>query len=79
MSKYGTRLNVLWAVVALLSGVSQLSKAVEGNGFAIVVSLAAAILFVVALMGAVRSSRQNRNDASTSTPENSEGPHDEHL
>jgi uncharacterized membrane protein len=58
MSKYGTRLNVLWAVVALLIGVSQLSKAVEGNGFAIVVSLAAAILFVVALMGAVRSSRQ---------------------
>jgi uncharacterized membrane protein len=60
MSKYGTRLNVLWAVVALLIGVSQLSKAVEGNGFAIVVSLAAAILFVVALMGAVRSSRQSR-------------------
>lgn len=60
MSKYGTRLNVLWAVVALLVGVSQLSKAVEGNGFAIVVSLAAAILFVVALMGAVRSSRQSR-------------------
>ena len=60
MSKYGTRLNVLWAVVALLIGVSQLNRAVEGNGFAIVVSLAAAILFVVALMGAVRSSRQSR-------------------
>ena len=59
MSKYGTRLNVLWAVVALLIGVSQLSKAVEGNGFAIVVSLAAAILFVVALVGAVRSRQQS--------------------
>jgi|BarGraIncu00222A_1022003.scaffolds.fasta_scaffold02156_15 hypothetical protein len=29
MSKYVTRLNVLWAVVAPLRGVSQLSKAAE--------------------------------------------------
>jgi Na+(H+)/acetate symporter ActP len=58
MSKYGTRLNVLFAVVALLIGVAQLSKAAEGNAFAIVISLVAAIMFVVALMGAMNSSRQ---------------------
>ena len=59
MSRYGTRLNVLWAVVFLLSGVSQLRRAAEGDGFAIVMSLAAAILFVVALVGAVRSRQQS--------------------
>jgi len=59
MAKYGTRLNVLWAVVALLAGLIQLSKAAKGNHFAIAVSLAAAILFVVALVGAVRSSQQS--------------------
>jgi hypothetical protein len=59
MTRYGTRLNVLWTVVALLTGLSQLSKAAEGNGFAIVVALAAAILFVVALTGAVRSSQES--------------------
>jgi hypothetical protein len=49
MTRYGTRLNVLFAMVALLSGLSQFSKASEGNGFAIAVSLAAVTLFVLAL------------------------------
>lgn len=60
MSKYGTRMNVLYAVVALLIGVAQVSKAAEGNAFAIVLSLVAAIMFVVAVMGALTSSRQGR-------------------
>jgi hypothetical protein len=58
LSKYGTRMNVLYAVVALLIGVSQLSEAAEGDALAIVLLLAAAIMFIVAVMGAVRSSRQ---------------------
>jgi uncharacterized membrane protein len=60
MTRYGTRLNALLAVVALLSALSQLSKASEGNGFAIALSLAATLLFVVALMGVLRSSRRSR-------------------
>jgi uncharacterized membrane protein len=59
MTRYGTRLNVLFAVVALLTALSQFSKAVQDNGFAIAVSLVATILFVVALAGAMRSRQQS--------------------
>ena len=60
MTRYGTRLNVLFAVSALLCALSQLNKASEGNGFAIAVLLGAVTLFVVALVGAVRSRRLSR-------------------
>ncbi len=60
MTKNGTRANVLFAVIGLLIMVSQLKKASEGSGFAIVLSVVAALLFVAATIGAVRSSRQSR-------------------
>ncbi len=60
MTKNGTRANVLFAVIGLLTMVSQLKKASEGSGFAIVLSVVAALLFVAATIGAVRSSRQSR-------------------
>jgi hypothetical protein len=60
MTRYGTRLNVLWVVCALLIILSQSKKASEGDGFAIALTLAAAIFGGVALIAAVRSSRQSR-------------------